>query len=187
MTTEGGRILVEKIGHDNDDGTDLRVIPSVWPVDRSKTWVSSNFGQRRDPFTGLTATHSGIDIAGKRGLKVWATADGVIAFAYSDKHLGNVVVINHNPEIIDEDDSVTNRFTILRTEYGHLDEVLVKKGDHVSRGQIIGFMGSTGRSKEPHLHYAVRYQDRSRGGHRGYMNPMDYLLDSTNEDDSPKG
>jgi murein DD-endopeptidase MepM/ murein hydrolase activator NlpD len=160
----------------------LRFIPAVWPVNRSKTWPSSPFGKRTDPFTGLPATHSGVDIAGRRGLNVWTTADGVVAFAYLDKHLGKVVVINHNPEVLDEDGNVTHRPGILRTEYGHLDEILVKKGDHVSRGQIIGLMGSSGRSTGPHLHYAVRYQDRRRGGVRGYLNPEDYLLDSASDD-----
>lgn len=160
----------------------LRFIPAVWPVDRSKTWKSSPFGKRKDPFTGRVAMHSGVDIAGRRGLKVWATADGVVAFAYPDKHLGKVVVINHNPETIDEDGNVTYRTGILRTEYGHLDELLVKKGDRVRRGQVVGLMGSTGRSTGPHLHYAVRYQDRRRGGTRGYIDPKDYLLDSASDD-----
>jgi murein DD-endopeptidase MepM/ murein hydrolase activator NlpD len=160
----------------------LRFIPAIWPVDRNKAWKSSDFGKRTDPFTGLNAMHSGIDIAGRKGLQVWATADGVVAFAYEDKHLGKVVVINHNPEVIDEDGNVTHRPGILRTEYGHLDKLLVQKGDLVTRNQVVGLMGNTGRSTGPHLHYAVRYQDRRRGGIRGYINPKDYLLDSNNGD-----
>lgn len=161
----------------------LRFLPAVWPVDRKKTWKSSDFGSRTDPFTGRVAKHSGVDIAGRTGLKVWATADGVVAFAYEDKHLGKVVVVNHNPEVIDEDGNVSYRPGILRTEYGHLNELLVNKGDHVTRGQVVGLMGSTGRSTGPHLHYAVRYQDRRRGGSAGYyLDPKDFLLDSDDDD-----
>ena len=162
--------------------SNLRFIPAIWPVDINKTFPSSKFGKRTDPFTGRVTHHAGVDIAGRTGLKVWATADGVVAFAYEDKHLGNVVVINHNPEITDEDGNVTNRPGILRTEYGHLDKILVKKGDLVRRNQAVGLMGSTGRSTGPHLHYAVRYQDRRRGGVRGYIDPKGFLLDKNNGD-----
>ncbi|MDA0335734.1 MAG: M23 family metallopeptidase [bacterium] len=160
----------------------LRFIPAIWPVDRNKAWKSSDFGKRTDPFTGRIAMHSGIDIAGRTGLEVRATADGQVAFAYLAKDLGNVVVINHNPEVIDENGNVTYRPGILRTEYGHLSKILVKKGDHVSRNQVVGLMGNTGRSTGPHLHYAVRYQDRRRGGTRGYIDPQEYLLDNNNDD-----
>lgn len=162
----------------------LRYIPAIWPVDMNKAWKSSNFGKRTDPFTGRPAQHLGVDIAGRRGMPVWATADGVVAFAYHDKHLGNVVVVNHNPEIVDEDGNVTFRTGSLRTEYGHLDEIRVKKGDHVRRNQIVGTMGDTGRSTGPHVHYAVRYQDRQRRGKiRNYLDPQDYLLDERNKED----
>ena len=160
----------------------LRYVPAVWPVDPRKTWQSSPFGKRTDPFTGRVAQHSGIDLAGRTGLKVWATADGEVAYAYEDKRLGRVVVINHNPEIVDEEGNVTSRPGILRTEYGHLDQILVKKGQRVKRGEVIGLMGSTGRSTGPHLHYAVRYQDRRRGGNRGYIDPKDYLLDWSDDE-----
>ncbi|HIG19029.1 MAG TPA: hypothetical protein EYQ31_17955 [Candidatus Handelsmanbacteria bacterium] len=165
----------------NNEAT-LRYMPAIWPVDLNVTWESSKFGKRTDPFTGLVAMHSGVDIAGRIGVKVWATADGVVAFAYEAKDLGKVVVINHNPVVIDEEENVTHRPGILRTEYGHLNEILVKKGDHVKRNQIIGHMGTSGRSTGPHLHYAVRYQDRRRGGVRGYIDPEGYLLKSTNDD-----
>ena len=84
---------------------------------------------------------------------------------------------------VDKDGNVSYRPGILRTEYGHLNKLLVKKGDRVVRGQVVGLMGNTGRSTGPHLHYAVRYQDRRRGGASGYyLDPKDYLLDSDSDD-----
>jgi len=71
---------------------------------------------------------------------------------------------------------------VYRTEYGHMDQVLVEKGQRVTRRQQIGTMGSTGRSTGPHLHYAVRFQDRRLGGHRGYKDPEDFILDEAVRD-----
>ena len=160
----------------------LKYVPTIWPVDRNKVWPSSGFGERTDPFTGRPATHLGLDLAGRKGLQVIATADGEIAFAYEDKHLGKVIVINHNPIEIGDDGTVTSRRGILRTEYGHLSKILVRKGQRVERGDVVGLMGNTGRSTGPHLHYAVRYQVRSRGGLQGYNDPKDYLLDWSIDD-----
>lgn len=168
----------------------LNYVPTIWPVDPARSWESSGFGMRTDPFTGKPAWHSGVDLAGRKGLEVWATADGVVEFAYEDKRLGNVVVINHDPvvldeegrEVLDENGVPLTRPGILRTEYGHLSRILVQKGQRVRRSDVIGAMGSTGRSTGPHLHYAIRYQERGRGGVRGYKDPKDYLLDWSNDD-----
>ena len=168
----------------------LSYVPTIWPADPSRTWVSSAFGTRTDPFTGKPAWHSGLDLAGRRGLKVWATADGIVALAYEDQRLGRVVVINHDPVVLDENGREVrdanheplSRPGILRTEYGHLDKILVTKGQRVKRGDEIGLMGSTGRSTGPHLHYAIRYQERGRGGVRGYKDPREYMLDWSNDD-----
>jgi murein DD-endopeptidase MepM/ murein hydrolase activator NlpD len=166
------------------DRQNLKYIPTIWPVDMTRAWQSSKFGVRTDPFTGRRARHLGVDIAGRRGMDVWATADGLVAYAYEDKNLGKVVVINHNPEIVNEDGTVTYRQGTLRTEYGHLDEILVRKGDRVSRQQVIGKMGSTGRSTGPHVHYAVRFQSRQRKGVFGpYLDPQEYLLDRDRDRD----
>ena len=155
----------------------LLYVPTIWPVaDVRSIWISSGFGDRKDPFTGLKSKHLGIDLAGRRGLPIVATAAGEVAYAYADRFLGKVVVVNHDPLVIGED-GPTSRPGLLRTEYGHLHEILVSKGQRVARGDTLGTMGSTGRSTGPHLHYAVRYQVRSRGGLNGYRDPQDFLVD----------
>jgi murein DD-endopeptidase MepM/ murein hydrolase activator NlpD len=156
----------------------LRYVPTIWPVaDVRRVRVSSGFGDRKDPFTGLKSKHLGIDLAGPRGLPIVATAAGEVAYAYADRFLGKVVVVNHDPLVIAEDGTATSRPGLLRTEYGHLHKILVSKGQRVARGDTLGTMGSTGRSTGPHLHYAVRYQVRSRGGLNGYRDPQDFLVD----------
>ena len=165
----------------------LLYVPTIWPVaDPRRVWVSSGFGPRIDPFTGLKSRHLGIDLAGSRGHPIVATAAGQVASAYTHRFLGNVVVLNHNPLGIGEDGVATSRPGLLRTEYGHLHEILVRKGQRVARGDTIGTMGSTGRSTGPHLHYAVRYQVRSRGGLNGYRDPEDFLV-RWRPDDRPTG
>ena len=163
----------------------LLYVPTIWPVaDPRRVWVSSGFGPRMDPFTGLKSRHLGIDLAGSRGHPIVATAAGVVASAYTHRFLGKVVVLNHNPLVIGEEGVA--RPGLLRTEYGHLHEIQVRKGQRVARGDTIGTMGSTGRSTGPHLHYAVRYQVRSRGGLNGYRDPEDFLVD-WRPDDLPTG
>jgi len=131
-------------------------IPTVTPVD-GEHWVSSAFGWRRSPFTGEREFHSGVDIAGARGTPVVAAADGRVARVVKDKSLGRAVTLDHG-----------NGF---ETVYGHLDRVLVKEGQRVTRGYEVGKMGSTGRrSTGPHVHYAVRQDGK-------YVNPKNYLLD----------
>lgn len=156
---------------------DLRHLPTISPVPRDKTWISSGFGYRTDPFTGRRAFHSGIDFAGRAGTDIKATADGIVTYAYEDIRLGKVIVIEHDIHGEDENGDVFVRQGVYRTEYGHLSELGVRKGQRVRRGQVIGAMGSTGRSTGPHLHYAVRFQDRRLGKYKGYENPEYFLLD----------
>ena len=158
-------------------GDSLRHIPTIYPVPRNQAWKSSDFDKRNDPFTGRVAFHTGIDFAGRKGTPIFSTADGVVKHAYRDRRLGNVIVIEHDIEGEDENGDDYIKEGIYQTEYGHLQKMLVKKGDRVKRGNRIGTMGNTGRSTGPHLHYAVRYQDRSRGGYKGYQDPMLFLLD----------
>jgi murein DD-endopeptidase MepM/ murein hydrolase activator NlpD len=156
---------------------DLKHYPTISPVRKGTAWKSSPFGKRIDPFTGLQAFHSGVDFAGRKGTPIYATANGIVTYAYTDLRLGKVVVIEHNIEEENEQGVTYLRQGVWRTEYGHLDKILVKTGDRVKRRQQIGVMGDTGRSTGPHLHYSVRFQDRRRGGHRGYKDPKDFILD----------
>lgn len=158
----------------------LRHFPTIYPVPRERTWISSKFGYRTDPFTGRVAFHSGLDFAGRTGTPVYATADGIVNYAYVDNRLGRVVVIDHDVQEVDENGETYIRQGIYRTEYGHLEKVLVQNGQRVRRGEQIGTLGNSGRSTGPHLHYAVRYQEGRWGefkGYKGYVDPEDFLLD----------
>ena len=167
--------LIEREFLDSEEN--LSHFPTILPVPAKGTWISSNFGVRRDPFTGRMAHHSGIDFAGRTGMPIYATGDGVVTYAYKDIRLGNVVVIEHNIEMIDDQGERRVRKGKYRTEYGHLDRIMVKKGDRVIRRQQIATMGSSGRSTGPHLHYAVRYINAGMGGYGGYVDPRDFILD----------
>ena len=154
-----------------------RALPTISPVPRDLAWKSSKFGYRIDPFTQRKARHFGLDLAGRKGTKVVATADGEVIHSYYDNRLGNVIVLKHDLRMRTNSGEVYTLPGTFRTEYGHLDRKLVEKGDWVTRGQAIGTMGSTGRSTGPHLHYAVRYQNSKSGGWNGYLDPEDFLLD----------
>lgn len=104
--------------------------------------ASSGFGLRRDPFLGSMAMHSGVDLRAKRGVDVHATADGVVTIARRYAGYGNLVEVEHR-------DGVSTR-------YGHLSFIAVTEGEHVNAGDIVGQVGSTGRSTGPHLHYETR-------------------------------
>lgn len=117
----------------------LASTPSIWPA---RGWVTSDFGQRLDPYTADRVMHAGLDIAAPHGKEVTAPSDGVVVFAGLDAGYGNVLVIDHGYGI--------------KTRYGHLSKILVKAGDHIKRGQPVAAVGNTGRSTGPHLHYEVR-------------------------------
>ncbi len=116
--------------------------PSIWPTNG---WVTSSFGRRISPFTGAPAMHSGLDIASKRGTKVIAPAAGTVRAVGNDPFLGRYIVLQHGFG--------------KTTRFGHMERQTVRKGQSVSRGQVIGIVGSTGRSTGPHLHYEVRIND----------------------------
>jgi murein DD-endopeptidase MepM/ murein hydrolase activator NlpD len=116
----------------------LRYLPFGRPLPGR---ITSDFGRRKDPLNKKTAFHEGVDLKGRRGEKIYATADGVVEKAYRNRSYGNSLKINHG-----------NGYC---TTFSHLQGFLVKKGDKVHRGQPIGKVGTTGRSTGPHLHYEV--------------------------------
>jgi murein DD-endopeptidase MepM/ murein hydrolase activator NlpD len=115
--------------------------PSIWPT---KGWVTSKFGYRISPFTNEKEFHSGLDISARTGTPVIAPADGVVAAAGKTYGFGNLLTISHGYG--------------LKTRYGHLSKILVKKGQAVKRGDTIALTGNTGRSTGPHLHYEVHVE-----------------------------
>ena len=157
--------------------TNVQYLPTILPVREKTSWLTSPFGWRRDPFTGRRAFHRGVDFAGRRGTPIYATADGFISYAGKDRYLGNTITIDHRKQELDEQGQPYARQGGYQTEYGHLDKIMVKPGQQVTRGQQIGTMGSTGRSTGPHLHYGVRLRDRELSKHRGYKDPEDFIFD----------
>jgi murein DD-endopeptidase MepM/ murein hydrolase activator NlpD len=125
--------------------------PSLWPVEGRLT---SSFGERVDPFNGEGAFHSGIDISVPYGTPVRAAADGVVTFAEFMSGYGRLINIEHGHGVA--------------SRYGHLSGFAVAPGQHISRGQVIGYVGTTGRVTSPHLHYEVRVQSVP-------VNPHKYL------------
>lgn len=112
--------------------------PSIWPI---VGWISSSYGTRRDPFNGQHDFHPGLDISADYGRAVVAPADGTVTSASYNGAYGNLVIIDHG-------------FGIA-TRFGHLSRYAVMNGQRVSRGQVVGYVGSTGRSTSSHLHYEI--------------------------------
>jgi len=133
------------------DWSQLADAPSLWPIEGR---VASSFGEREDPFNGEGAFHSGIDIDAPYGTPVRAAADGDVVSAAEAAGYGREVVLDHGHD--------------LRTIYGHLSAIAVLAGQHVTRGQVIGYVGQSGRATGPHLHYEVRV-------HNVPVNPHKYL------------
>ena len=108
--------------------------------------LTSRFGWRNDPINGKSAYHQGVDIRGRNGADVKATANGIVKKESYDKGNGRYVLVDHGNGFI--------------TKYAHLKKSLVQKGDTVERGQTIGLVGSSGRSTGPHVHYEIHYDDK---------------------------
>jgi murein DD-endopeptidase MepM/ murein hydrolase activator NlpD len=125
--------------------------PNLWPVEGQ---VTGSFGERIDPFNGEGAFHSGVDISSAYGHPVIAPADGVVTFADFFGGYGKAIMIDHGHGI--------------STRYGHLSGFAVTSGQEVHRGDTIGYVGLSGRSTGPHLHYEVRINDTP-------VNPYKYL------------
>jgi murein DD-endopeptidase MepM/ murein hydrolase activator NlpD len=133
------------------DWTVLADAPSLWPIEGR---VTSSFGEREDPINGEGAFHSGIDIAAPYGSAVRAAADGDVIVTRFAAGYGREITIDHGHDVV--------------TVYGHLSAMIVVPGQHVTRGQVIGYVGESGRATGPHLHYEVRV-------HMVAVNPHKYL------------
>jgi murein DD-endopeptidase MepM/ murein hydrolase activator NlpD len=139
---------------------DLSMIPSIWPIKvalGTHPWVSSRFGRRRSPFTGTWEMHEAIDITSPLDTPLIATADGTVEEVSQDRFLGKYIQISHNGK--------------FSTRYGHMNSFAegIEVGTKVKRGQVIGYMGRTGRSTGCHVHYEVMVYGRR-------VNPADYIL-----------
>jgi murein DD-endopeptidase MepM/ murein hydrolase activator NlpD len=130
----------------------LASAPTLWPVQGR---ITGSFGERTDPFSGEGAFHRGVDISSEIGTRIIAPADGAIMFADVMNGYGRAVMVDHGNGI--------------STLYGHLSAFAVGQGQQVHRGDTIGYVGQSGRSTGPHLHYEVRIFNTP-------VNPHKYLL-----------
>jgi murein DD-endopeptidase MepM/ murein hydrolase activator NlpD len=131
--------LLEDLIMNNDLQKDVR--PTNYPVKSS--YISSGYGERADPFTGVKAFHKGVDFPGRTGSKVMAAGSGIVIFSGEQRGYGKVIKVDHGNDIV--------------TLYAHNSKLLAKVGDYVSKGQQIAAVGSSGRSLKPHLHFEVRH------------------------------
>jgi murein DD-endopeptidase MepM/ murein hydrolase activator NlpD len=141
--------------HYESQKVELDNTPSIMPT---QGYWASPYGWRNDPFTGQRAFHPGVDIATQKGNPVLATADGIIISTKNEKRGGKTIKISHTK-------------TGYITVYCHLDKFLVKQGQRIMRGDIIGLVGNTGRTRSPHVHYEVRINGKK-------LNPWYYILDN---------
>jgi murein DD-endopeptidase MepM/ murein hydrolase activator NlpD len=130
----------------------LAAAPTLWPVEGR---ITASFGERIDPFSGEGAFHRGVDISSEIGTPIIAPADGVVVFADLMNGYGRTVMVDHGNGI--------------STLYGHLSGFAVSSGQQVHRGEVLGYVGQSGRSTGPHLHYEVRIFNTP-------VNPHKYLL-----------
>jgi hypothetical protein len=130
--------LLEDLIMNNDLKQNIK--PSKYPVKSS--YISSKFGERTDPFTGRKAFHKGIDLPGKTGSKVMAAGSGVVIFAGEQRGYGNLIKVDHGNDTV--------------TYYAHNSKLMAEVGEYVTKGQQIAAIGSTGRSRAPHVHFEVR-------------------------------
>jgi murein DD-endopeptidase MepM/ murein hydrolase activator NlpD len=141
-----------------EDWLTMADAPSLWPVVGK---VTSSFGEREDPFNGEGAFHSGVDISANFGESIHAAADGTVESAEMANGYGREIIIDHGHGI--------------RTVYGHLSGFAVTAGQQVTRGQVIGYVGLSGRSTGPHLHYEVRIQNTPVNPHKYLRSTMQQM------------
>jgi len=148
------------LGDSADWGTSADM-PNLWPIEGP---ITSSFGERQDPFNGEGAFHKGIDISGTTGEPVRAPADGTVLMAGPASGYGQEVMLDHGHGI--------------HTLYGHLSAFAVTAGQDVHRGDVIGYVGSEGRSTGPHLHYEVRIHDTPVNPHKYMRETMQQFASS---------
>lgn len=150
-------------------GEQVRSTPSIKPLPAGTFVLTSPFAERISPFTEQREVHAGVDLAALQGTPIHATADGVVAFAgrFPQRlsvgwwRYGNLVVVRNNESFV--------------TLFGHCDEIKVRQGQRVQRGEVLATVGNTGWSTSPHLHYEVRR--REEGGDFQPVDPRVYILD----------
>jgi murein DD-endopeptidase MepM/ murein hydrolase activator NlpD len=140
----------------------LAGIPQVLPA--RLEFISSGFGYRSDPFTGDAAFHAGLDFRGPRGTPIYSAAQGVVSFAGIRQGYGNCVEIDHGNG--------------LMTRYAHMSRIRTRRGQQVAPGDVIGAIGSTGRSTGPHLHFEVRINGRPVNP-RPFLEAAPHVLEET--------
>ena len=133
-------------------------VPSRTPLDDYR--MTSNYGMREHPILGGARRHDGVDLAAPSGTPIYATADGIVQKAEWFSSYGNFIAIEHGAD--------------LETRFGHLSRIAVSAGQRVHKGDLIGYVGSTGRSTGPHLHYEVRVDGHS-------VDPTPYMTPSGGE------
>jgi murein DD-endopeptidase MepM/ murein hydrolase activator NlpD len=141
-------------------------IPAIWPIDRTQLEWFYSFGMRaRHPIYKTRKMHKGVDMSCKRGVPVYATGDAIVQMTDEGQRrrgYGRQILLNHEFG--------------YKTRYAHLHKIFVKEGDRVTRGQLIGEVGSTGGSTGPHLHYEVIYMGR-------HVNPVNYFNRNMSSDE----
>lgn len=159
------RLLVQRVSFEEiltyvaEQKHQMSKMPSIWPISESDfpdRWISSGFGRRRSPFSETWEFHSGVDIVAPRNAPIRATADGVVIFVGQTPGMGRQVTIDHDG--------------LYETTYGHCSTLSVKEGQHVSRGESVATVGTTGRTTGVHVHYEVKIHGRT-------TNPVEYMLD----------
>lgn len=130
-------------------------IPSRMPLDGAS--LTSSYGMRTHPVLGGRRNHKGVDLAAPTGTPIYATADGIVSKAQRFSSYGLYVSIEHGAQ--------------LQTRFAHMSRIAVANGERVQKGDIIGYVGSTGRSTGPHLHYEVRIAGKA-------VNPIPYMVES---------
>jgi len=166
-------MVVDSFAHEVEELDQARreltlTTPSVCPLERDRFVLTSPFGNRRNPFTNAPDFHAGVDLAALEGTSIYAPADAQVVFSgryplnrsHAWWQYGNLVILRHRDDLV--------------TLYGHCQEVLVRKGQKVRRGDLIARVGDTGHSTNPHLHYEVRRRNDS--GKLVPVDPRIYML-----------